>query len=106
MHQRLLEKLLLQSLSLPIAKQIHSLLFITKNLLLCQWKERLHSIILPMSKLVQYKVEKPNHLNQIDIATYQSLINRVKNSIQTYRLCLITHNSCRMNATIYPHQKL
>ncbi len=35
-----------------------------------------------MSKLVRYQGGKAKPSNQIDIATYQSLINRVNNSIK------------------------
>lgn len=62
-------------------RKINTLILVHNKELIDQWKERLHSF-LPDIEIGTIQGGKIKPTNQIDIATYQSLINRVNNSIK------------------------
>ncbi|WP_159082247.1 DEAD/DEAH box helicase family protein, partial [Rhodanobacter thiooxydans] len=68
------------AISIIAKRQTNTLIIVHNKELVSQWKERLHSFLADVEiGTIQGGKAKPS--NQIDIATYQSLINRVNNSI-------------------------
>lgn len=69
------------AISIIAKRQTNTLIIVHNKELVSQWKERLHSFLADVEiGTIQGGKAKPS--NQIDIATYQSLINRVNNSIK------------------------